>query len=71
MMTLQIPLREAAIHAFKNLAGRHGMTVERFLSEKLNMIAVEASSGDIDAAFRKIVNESIETNRELLKKLAE
>jgi hypothetical protein len=35
------------------LANKHGMTVERFLSERLNQIIVEASAGNIDAAFRK------------------
>jgi hypothetical protein len=47
------------------------MTVEHFLSDRLNQIIVEASAGNIDAAFRKIVQESMATNRELLKKLAE
>lgn len=71
MVTLQIPLQEKAVHAFKDLANQHGMTVERFLSERLNQIVAEIRAGNIDAAFRKIVQESIATNRELLKRLAE
>ncbi|MGH7595947.1 MAG: hypothetical protein ACREOI_06315 [bacterium] len=71
MVTLQIPLQEKTIHAFKGLANQHGMTVERFLSERLNQIVAEAHIGNIDTAFRKIVQDSIEANRELLKKLAE
>jgi hypothetical protein len=47
------------------------MTVERFLSERLNQVVAETRARNIDAAFRKIVRDSIETNRELLKKLAE
>jgi len=71
MVTVQIPLQETTILAFKNLAGRHGMTIERFLSERLDQAVAETRAGSIDGAFRKIVRESIETNRELLKKLAE
>jgi hypothetical protein len=47
------------------------MTVELFLSERLNKVVSETGPHEIDAAFRKIVKESIEVNRELLKKLAE
>lgn len=47
------------------------MTVERFLSDRLNQIVAETRTGNIDAAFRKIVQESMATNCELLKKLAE
>ncbi len=71
MVTLQIPLQEKAVHAFRDLANQYGMTVERFLSERLNQIAAETRAGNIDAAFRKTVQESIEANRKLLKKLAE
>jgi hypothetical protein len=71
MVTLQIPLQEKAVHAFKDLANQYGMTVERFLSERLNQVVAEIRAGNIDAAFCKIVQESIATNRELLKRLAE
>ena len=71
MVTLQIPLQETTILAFENLAGQHGMTIERFLSERLDQAVAETRAGSIDGVFRKIVRESIETNRELLKKLAE
>lgn len=71
MVTLQIPLQEKAVHAFRDLANQHGMTVERFLSDRLNQIVAERRTGNIDAAFRKIVLDSIEANRESLEKLAE
>jgi len=71
MVTLRIPLREKTVRTFKNLANKNGLTVERFLAERLDQIVAETSSHRIDAAFRKIVQESIETNRGLLEKLAE
>jgi len=71
METVQIPLKKTTIHVFKNLAQKNGLTVERFLSERLNQIVAEARAGNVEAAFRKIVHQSIETNRELLRKLAE
>ena len=71
METVQIPLKKTTIHVFKNLAQKNGLTIERFLSERLNQIVAEARAGKVEVAFRKIVQESIETNRELLRKLAE
>lgn len=71
METLQIPLKQTTIHVFKNLAQQNGQTVERFLAERLDQIVAETRDGNVEAAFRKIVQESIETNRELLRKLAE
>jgi hypothetical protein len=47
------------------------MTVELFLAERLNRVVAETNMSQIDAAFRKLVQDSIQTNRELLKKLAE
>jgi hypothetical protein len=69
MEMVQIPLKKTTIHVFKNLAPKNGLTMEQFLSERLNQIVAEARAGNIDAAFRKIVQESIETNRELLRKM--
>jgi len=71
MVTLQISLQDNTVNTLRHLADERGMSVERFLSERLNRIVAETSSGTIDAEFRKIVQGSIETNRELLKKLAE
>ena len=71
METLQISLQENTVNTLRNLANKQGMSVERFLSDRLNRIVAETSFGSIDAEFRKIVQDSIEANRELLKKLAE
>jgi len=71
MELVQIPLKKTTIHVFKNLAQKNGLTVERFLSDRLNQIVAEAGNGNVEAAFRKIVQDSIATNRALLKKLAE
>jgi len=71
MVTLQISLQDNTVNTLRNLADKQGMSVERFLSERLNRIVTETSSTSIDAEFRKIIQDSIEANRELLKKLAE
>ncbi len=71
MITLQIALEDKTVSALRKLANKQGLTVERFLSERLDQVVNETSSHNIDAAFRKIVDESIGANRGLLRKLAE
>ncbi len=69
MITLQIPLSETAAATFSNLANEHGLSVKRFLADRLDQIARTSSLDEVDAAFRKIVQESVARNRELLLQL--
>lgn len=69
MITLQIPLSETAATTFTSLAKRQGLSVERFLADRLNQIANAPNLDNVDAAFRKMVQESMAMNRELLQRL--